>query len=116
SPVGAFAIGAIAGVLVILSVFFFDKIGIDDPVGASSVHGTCGAFGVLAVGLVADGTYGAGWNNVGWKSFQGVDGRGVIGLLYGGGMSQLLPRPEFTRAHFSKGACPKKSWRIFVAS
>jgi Amt family ammonium transporter len=90
SPVGAFAIGAIAGVLVILSVFFFDRIGIDDPVGASSVHGVCGAFGVLAVGLFADGTYGAGWNNVGFHDFQGVPGRGVIGLLYGGGASQLL--------------------------
>ena len=90
SPVGAFVIGAIAGVLVILSVFFFDRIGIDDPVGASSVHGVCGAFGVIAVGLFADGTYGAGWNNVGWKEFQGVPGRGVIGLFYGGGASQLL--------------------------
>jgi Amt family ammonium transporter len=45
---------------------------------------------VLAVGLFADGTYGAGWNNVGWKSFQGVEGRGVIGLFYGGGASQLM--------------------------
>src|SRR4051812_38806016 len=90
TPVGAFIIGAIAGVLVIVSVFFFDRIGIDDPVGASSVHGVCGAFGVIAVGLFADGTYGAGWNNVGWKSFQGVDGRGVIGLFYGGGASQLV--------------------------
>jgi Amt family ammonium transporter len=89
TPVGAFIIGAVAGVLVVVSVFFFDRIGIDDPVGASSVHGTCGVWGVLAVGLFADGTYGAGWNNVGWKTFQGVDGRGVIGLLYGGGASQL---------------------------
>jgi Amt family ammonium transporter len=90
SPLGAFWIGAIAGVLVIWSVFFFDKIKIDDPVGASSVHGTCGAFGVLAVGLFADGTYGAGWNNVGLSSYQGVAGRGVIGLFYGGGASQFL--------------------------
>jgi Amt family ammonium transporter len=89
SPVGAFIIGAIAGVLVIWAVFFFDKIKIDDPVGASSVHGVCGAFGVLCVGLFADGTYGAGWNNVGWHDFQGVPGRGVIGLFYGGGFGQL---------------------------
>src|SRR5436190_2053808 len=90
SPLGAFAIGAIAGVLVILSVFFFDRIGIDDPVGASSVHGVCGAFGVLAVGLWADGSYGADWNNVGWHDYQGHVGRGVIGLFYGGGASQLI--------------------------
>src|SRR3954471_7947947 len=85
TPVSAFIIGAIAGVLVVWSVFFFDKIKIDDPVGASSVHGTCGAFGVIAVGLFADGTYGAGWNNVGWHDYLGVAGRGVTGLLYGDG-------------------------------
>jgi Amt family ammonium transporter len=90
TPLGAFAIGAIAGVLVILSVIFFDRIGIDDPVGASSVHGVCGAFGVLAVGLFADGTYGAGWNNVGLHDYQDHVGRGVIGLFYGGGVSQLM--------------------------
>ena len=89
TPMAAFIIGAIAGVLVIWSVFFFDKIGIDDPVGAISVHGVNGLWGVLCVGLFADGTYGAGWNNVGWHDFQGVAGRGVIGLFYGGGMGQL---------------------------
>jgi Amt family ammonium transporter len=71
-----FLIGAIAGVLVCLSVEFLDKIRIDDPVGAISVHGTCGLFGVLCVGIFADGTafYGGSWN--------GVDGS-VKGLLYG---------------------------------
>lgn len=59
--------------LVVLSVFFFDKIGIDDPVGAISVHGTCGAWGVLSVGLFADGHY-AGYNGV---------ATGVWGLFYG---------------------------------
>jgi Amt family ammonium transporter len=90
TPVSAFIIGGCAGVLVIWAVFFFDKIKIDDPVGAISVHGVCGAFGVICLGLFADGTYGAGWNNVGWKEFQGVGGRGVIGLFYGGGASQLI--------------------------
>ena len=83
TPPAAFLIGAISGVLVIWSVFFFDKIGIDDPVGASSVHGVCGAFGVICVGLFADGTYGAGWNNVGWHDYMGVAGKGVTGLFYG---------------------------------
>jgi Amt family ammonium transporter len=83
TPVSAFIIGGIAGVLVILSVYFFDMIRIDDPVGASSVHGTCGAFGVLCVGLFADGTYGAGWNNVGWHDYMGTVGKGVTGLFYG---------------------------------
>ncbi len=51
SPASAIAIGAIAGVLVVLSVLFFDKIRIDDPVGAVSVHGVCGAWGTLAAGI-----------------------------------------------------------------
>jgi Amt family ammonium transporter len=49
----AVLIGAAAGMLVVGSVWFFERIGIDDPVGAISVHGVCGAWGTLAVGLVA---------------------------------------------------------------
>src|SRR3954451_13674540 len=64
TPMGAFIIGAIAGVLVIWSVFFWEKRGFDDPVGAISVHGVNGAFGVLCVGLFADGSYGDGINGV----------------------------------------------------
>ena len=51
TPLSAVIIGAIAGVLVVLSVLFFDKIHVDDPVGAISVHGVCGAWGTLAAGL-----------------------------------------------------------------
>jgi Amt family ammonium transporter len=86
SPVGAFIIGAVAGILVVLSVFFWEKIGIDDPVGAISVHGVNGAWGVLAVGLFADGTYGTGWNGVGATEYLGTTGaalKGVTGLFYG---------------------------------
>ncbi len=71
----AVLIGAVAGVLVCWSVFFFErKAKIDDPVGAISVHGVNGLWGILALGLFADGTYGAGWN--------GVEGN-VTGLFYG---------------------------------
>ncbi len=70
----AVLIGGIAGVLVVASVFFFDRIRIDDPVGAISVHGVNGLWGILSLGLLADGTYGAGWN--------GVEGN-VTGLFYG---------------------------------
>jgi Amt family ammonium transporter len=71
----AVLIGAVAGVLVVYSVFFVERtLKIDDPVGAISVHGTNGAWGVLALGLLADGRYGDGWN--------GVPGA-VTGLLYG---------------------------------
>jgi Amt family ammonium transporter len=51
SPSSALLIGAVAGILVVLSVLFFDRIGVDDPVGAISVHGVCGAWGTLAAGL-----------------------------------------------------------------
>jgi len=78
APWAATVIGGIAGVLVVYGVAFFDKIGVDDPCGAISVHGVNGAWGVLSVGLFADGTYGAGWN--------GADaGHGVRGLFYGDG-------------------------------
>src|SRR5262249_21962326 len=86
TPVGAFIIGSVAGVLVIWSVFCSDRLKIDDPVGAISVHGVNGAWGVLAVGLFADGSYGQGWNGVGATTYLGTTGaalKGVTGLFYG---------------------------------
>lgn len=71
----AVLIGAIAGVLVVVAALFLDhKMKIDDPVGAVAVHGVNGLWGVLALGLFADGSYGDGWN--------GVPGT-VRGLFYG---------------------------------
>ncbi|MGD9823312.1 ammonium transporter, partial [Desulfobacter sp.] len=51
TPGSAILIGAVAGILVVFAVLFFDKIRIDDPVGAVSVHGVCGAWGTLAAGI-----------------------------------------------------------------
>ncbi|MEM1013377.1 MAG: ammonium transporter [Planctomycetota bacterium] len=51
SPGWSIVVGGIAGVIVVLSVYGFDKIGIDDPVGAISVHGVCGIWGTVAVGI-----------------------------------------------------------------
>lgn len=74
SPVGALIIGFGAGVLVVLSILFIDKVlKIDDPVGAVSVHGVCGAYGTLMVGLFAAPGYGT-----------------ITGLFYGGGSAQLV--------------------------
>jgi Amt family ammonium transporter len=83
APWAAFLIGGVAGVVVIWAVLFFEKMGIDDPVGAISVHGVNGAWGLIALGLFADGTYGAGWNNVGLDQYMGTAGKGVTGLFYG---------------------------------
>jgi len=77
NPIASCVIGWIAGVLVCLSVEFFDRVPkVDDPVGAISVHGVNGLWGVIAVGLFADGksNYGGSWN--------GVAG-GVTGIFYG---------------------------------
>jgi Amt family ammonium transporter len=51
TPMSSIIIGAAAGVIVVLSVLFFDRIRVDDPVGAISVHGVCGAWGTLAAGI-----------------------------------------------------------------
>lgn len=83
---GSFVIGAVGGLLVVVSVIFIDKIKIDDPVGAISVHGVCGAWGVLAVGLFAKNT--DAFVNV-WTDAKGVEYE-ATGLLYGGGVQQLL--------------------------
>ena len=83
NPTASAIIGFVAGVLVCLSVAFVEStLKVDDPVGAISVHGTCGLWGVLSVGLFADGTsnYGGSWN--------GVTGS-VTGLFYGDA-SQLV--------------------------
>ncbi len=77
NPLASAIIGWVAGFLVCLSVEFFDRVAkVDDPVGAISVHGVNGLWGVLSVGIFADGrsNYGGSWN--------GVPG-GVTGILYG---------------------------------
>jgi Amt family ammonium transporter len=80
----------IAGFLVVVSVFFFEGLGVDDPVGAISVHGTNGIWGVLSVGIFANGAYGAGWNGVVRDAFVSAYGSdGVRGILYGDA-SQLV--------------------------
>ncbi len=76
APWAALVIGTIAGALVVGAVFFVERVlKVDDPVGAVAVHGANGLWGVLALGIFADGTYGAGFNGV---------TENVKGLLYGG--------------------------------
>lgn len=58
TPIAAVAIGLISGLLVVVSVLFFDKIKVDDPVGAISVHGVCGVFGTLAPGIFGTKSFG----------------------------------------------------------
>jgi Amt family ammonium transporter len=84
SPTSSIVIGLLAGLIVCGGVLFNERVlKVDDPCGAVSVHGYCGWFGGVALGLFADGTYGAGWNGVGAASYLGTAGQGVTGLLYG---------------------------------
>lgn len=76
----AVVIGLIAGILVVLSVYFWEARGVDDPVGAVSVHAVNGVWGLISVGLFADGTYGLATTNAPF----------VRGLFYGGGFDQLV--------------------------
>jgi len=73
TPGGSFIIGLVAGLLVVYSVLFFDKIRVDDPVGAISVHLVNGVWGTLSLGLFAANVSG-----------------GITGLFYGGGVAQLI--------------------------
>jgi Amt family ammonium transporter len=76
TPVMSVVIGAIGGVIVVFSVLFFDRIKVDDPVGAISVHGVVGVWGVLSIGLFA-------------RYDDAFLGREDAGLFYGGGIEQL---------------------------
>ncbi|MFP4415698.1 MAG: ammonium transporter [Chitinispirillaceae bacterium] len=74
SPLSAVIIGLVGGILVVLAVLFIDQVlKIDDPVGAVSVHGVCGAWGTLSAGLFAQEAYG-----------------GVNGLFFGGGFGPVM--------------------------
>ena len=82
TPVGAAVIGLVSGIVIVLAVEFFDKVArVDDPVGAVSVHGVCGALGTILTGLFADGAatekglfYGGGFH------FLGVQTLGVLAV------------------------------------
>jgi Amt family ammonium transporter len=77
TPFGALAIGAVAGIIVYYGVIFFDRVMVDDPVGATSVHLLNGVWGTLSLGLFA------------FSGGAGGSGAPLKGLFYGGGASQL---------------------------
>jgi ammonium transporter, Amt family len=83
SPFGSVCIGAIAGVVVILGVDLLERLRIDDPIGAWPVHGLCGIWGTLSLGLFATGQFGA-------ATSSGPDASSSFkGLFYGGGFHTL---------------------------
>src|SRR6202007_1952591 len=90
SPTGAILLGGIAGVLVVVGVDVLEWLHVDDPIGAVPVHGFCGIWGTLSLGLFACGQYGA-------TGPLGADNSAPLtGLFYGGGFpgvkSQIIGR------------------------
>ena len=83
----AIVIGAIGGFIVVFAVAFFDRMKVDDPVGAISVHGVCGTWGTLSIAFFA-------------KYDDAFLGREDAGMFYGGGIDQLSTQALFIGTHF----------------
>jgi len=83
SPTGAIMLGGIAGVIVVLAVDALEWLRIDDPIGAVPVHGICGIWGTLSLGLFASGQFGA------TGPFAPDNSAPLTGLFYGGGFQVL---------------------------
>ncbi len=84
SPTGAILLGGVAGVIVVLGVELLEYLRIDDPIGAVPVHGLCGIWGTLSLGLFAVGQYGATGNIAPDNTMP------LTGLFYGGGTTLLM--------------------------
>jgi Amt family ammonium transporter len=84
TPTGAVLLGGVAGVLVILGIDLLEYLRIDDPIGAVPVHGFCGIWGTLSLGLFASGQFGA------TGPFAPDNSAPLKGLFYGGGTQVLV--------------------------
>src|SRR3954468_24136122 len=84
NPVGAIILGAVAGVIVVLGVELLEYLRIDDPIGAVPVHGLCGIWGTLSLGLFATGEFGS------TGPFSADNSAPLKGLFYGGGTQVLV--------------------------
>jgi ammonium transporter, Amt family len=90
SPTGACALGAVAGVIVIFAADLLEFLRIDDPIGAWPVHGVCGIWGTLSLGLFASGEFAAaGSSPTGIPSIVEKSPDALTGLFYGGGFKVL---------------------------
>jgi len=91
-PWAALLTGAVAGLLLPLSIYLLDHLlHLDDPTAAISVHSLGGLLGLLALGLFADGRYGAGWNGIGATEYLDVLGQGVSGYFTARGFQPDWP-------------------------
>lgn len=92
APWAALIVGLLVGVLTPFAIFLVDHVlRWDDPTAALTIHGLGAALGLLAVGFLADGAAGAGWNGVGASEYLGVTRQGVTGLLTARGFQPDWP-------------------------
>ena len=101
SPTGSILLGAVAGVVVVAGVELLEWLRIDDPIGAVPVHGMCGIWGTLSLGLVRLRQFGA------TGPFAADNSAPLKGLFYGGGTTlltaQLIGSADRNRRHFRRG-------------
>ena len=98
SPWAALVIGGIAGLLLPLGKYLLEVIlHLDDPTAAVAIHGISGLWGLLALGIFADGRSGQGWNGVGAREYLDVARQGVSGLLVGSGFQPDWPQQFYAQ-------------------
>jgi Amt family ammonium transporter len=90
SPTGACALGAVAGVIVILGADLLEYLRIDDPIGAWPVHGLCGIWGTLSLGMFASGQFHPVGSSPTGIPLPDASNPGLTGLFYGGGTKLLI--------------------------
>jgi Amt family ammonium transporter len=89
---GALAVGVVIGALTPFAVFLFDRLlRWDDATAALATHGVGGAVGLVAIGILANGRTGVGWNGIGAQDYLGVARQGVTGLLAAAGFRADAP-------------------------
>jgi Amt family ammonium transporter len=97
-PWAALIIGAVAGLLLPLGIYFVEYLlRLDDPAAAIAIHGLSGLWGLLALAIFADGRYGAGWNGIGAEEYLGIAGQGVSGSLVASGFQLDLPNQLYAQ-------------------
>jgi Amt family ammonium transporter len=97
-PWAAFIIGAVAGLLLPLGIYFVEYLlQLDDPAAAIATHGLSGLWGLLALAIFADGRYGVGWNGIGAEEYLGIAGQGVSGYLVASGFQLDLPNQLYAQ-------------------
>jgi len=97
-PWAALIIGAVAGLLLPLGIYFVEYLlRLDDPAAAIATHGLSGLWGLLALAIFADGRYGVGWNRVGAEGYLGIAGQGVSGYFVAPGFQLDLPNQLYAQ-------------------